>query len=57
VRRGLGIVVAPNAAAIALGALGLITPGIAAAINNGSTVLAALAGAAPLLGRRGRTKK
>ncbi|MEO7113186.1 MAG: heavy metal translocating P-type ATPase, partial [Polyangiaceae bacterium] len=51
VRRGLGIVIAPNAAAIALGALGLITPGVAAAINNGSTVVAALAALTPLLKR------
>lgn len=48
VRRGLGLVIAPNAAAIGLGALGLITPGVAAIVNNGSTVLAALAGVAPL---------
>jgi cation transport ATPase len=49
VRRGLGLVVAPNAVAIVLGALGLITPGIAAAVNNGSTVVAALAAVSPLL--------
>jgi Cu2+-exporting ATPase len=49
VRRGLGLVIAPNAIAISLGALGLITPGLAAVVNNGSTVLAALAGIAPLL--------
>jgi len=48
VRRGLGLVIAPNAVAISLGALGLITPGLAAVVNNGSTVLAALAGVAPL---------
>ncbi len=48
VRRGLGLVIAPNAAAIGLGALGLITPGVAAIVNNGSTVVAALAGVAPL---------
>ncbi len=55
VRRGLGLVIAPNAAAIALGALGLITPGVAAIVNNGSTVVAALAGVAPLfMPRRGR---
>jgi Cu2+-exporting ATPase len=52
VRRGLGLVIAPNAAAIALGALGLITPGVAAVVNNGSTVLAALAGVAPLFTSR-----
>jgi Cu2+-exporting ATPase len=54
VRRGLALVIAPNAAAIGLGALGLITPGVAAMVNNGSTVLAALAGVAPLFtSRRG----
>jgi heavy metal translocating P-type ATPase len=52
VRRGLGFVIVPNAAAIALGALGLITPGVAAVINNGSTVAAGLAAVAPLLRRR-----
>jgi heavy metal translocating P-type ATPase len=52
VKRGLGLVIAPNAVAIALGALGLITPGIAAAVNNGSTVVAALAGVAPLFSTR-----
>jgi len=52
VRRGLGLVIAPNAVAIALGALGLITPGLAAAVNNGSTVVAALAGVAPLFSTR-----
>jgi Cu2+-exporting ATPase len=57
VRRGLGLVIAPNAAAIGLGALGLLTPGAAAIVNNGSTVLAALAGIAPLLRpRRARTR-
>ena len=52
VRRGLGIVIAPNALAIGLGALGLITPGIAAAVNNGSTVVAALAALTPLWSAR-----
>jgi heavy metal translocating P-type ATPase len=55
VHRGLGLVVVPNAIAIGLGALGLITPGIAAAVNNGSTIVAALAGLQPLL--RGSKKK
>jgi Cu2+-exporting ATPase len=54
VRRGLGLVIAPNAVAIALGAFGLITPGVAALVNNGSTVIAALAAVSPLLGRRKR---
>jgi Cu2+-exporting ATPase len=52
IRRALGIVIAPNAVAIALGAFGLIPPTLAALVNNGSTVAAALAGVAPLL--RGR---
>lgn len=51
VRAGLGIVIAPNALAIVLGALGLIGPGAATALNNGSTVVAALAALAPLLRR------
>jgi len=49
VHRGLGLVIVPNALAIVLGAAGLITPGIAAAVNNGSTIVAALAGLEPLL--------
>ncbi|MGO8998247.1 MAG: heavy metal translocating P-type ATPase [Polyangiaceae bacterium] len=48
VRRGLGLVIAPNAVAIVLGALGLVTPGVAAVVNNGSTVVAALAAVSPL---------
>jgi P-type E1-E2 ATPase len=54
VRRGLGYVIAPNAVAIVLGALGLLSPGGAALINNGSTVVAALAGVAPLFGKKKR---
>ena len=57
VRRGLGLVIAPNAVAIGLGALGLITPGLAAVVNNGSTVLAALAGVAPLFASRRKRKR
>jgi P-type E1-E2 ATPase len=53
VRRGLGYVIAPNAVAIVLGAMGLLGPGAAALINNGSTVAASLAAVAPLLGRHG----
>jgi Cu2+-exporting ATPase len=49
VHRGLGLVIVPNAIAIALGAAGLITPGVAAVVNNGSTILAALAGLEPLI--------
>jgi Cu+-exporting ATPase len=52
VRLGLGYVIVPNAVAIVLGAVGLLSPGGAALINNGSTVAAALAGVAPLFGRR-----
>ena len=57
VRRGLGLVIVPNAAAIVLGALGLITPGVAAVVNNGSTVVAALAAVSPLLGRARKPAK
>ncbi len=49
VRQNLGIIVVPNVIAIALGALGLIGPPLAAIINNGATMLAVLVGAAPLL--------
>ncbi len=51
VRRGVALVIAPNVAAMLLGALGLLGPGLAAAINNGSTIVAALAGVGPLLVR------
>ena len=49
VRQNLGVIIVPNAIAIALGAFGLITPPIAAIINNGATLLAVLVGTAPLL--------
>ncbi len=49
VRRNLGIIVVPNAIAIALGALGLIAPPLAAIINNGATFLAVMAATMPLL--------
>ncbi|MGZ3424545.1 MAG: heavy metal translocating P-type ATPase [Polyangiales bacterium] len=52
IRRALGLVIAPNAIAIGLGAIGLLPPSLAALVNNGSTVAAALAGAAPLFSRR-----
>jgi Cu2+-exporting ATPase len=55
VHRGLGLVIVPNAIAIAMGAAGLITPGIAAAVNNGSTIVAAMAGLEPLLRTSRRT--
>jgi P-type E1-E2 ATPase len=51
VRRGVGIVVAPNAAAIVAGALGFINPAIATVANNGSTLVAAVVGVAPLFRR------
>src|SRR5262249_11935309 len=41
VRTVVGIVIVPNAAAIAIGALGLINPITAAVLNNGSTIAAA----------------
>ena len=43
------MIIVPNAVAIALGAVGFITPPIAAVINNGATVLAVLVGVLPLL--------
>jgi len=49
VRQNLGIIIVPNAIAIALGAFGFIGPPLAAVINNGATFLAVLAGAVPLL--------
>jgi Cu2+-exporting ATPase len=52
VKEVLGIVLAPNAVAIAAGALGLINPVTAAMVNNGSTIAAALHAVAPLLRRR-----
>jgi Cu2+-exporting ATPase len=55
VRLGLGYVIVPNAVAILLGAVGLLTPGAAALINNGSTVAASLAAVAPLFAS-GRTR-
>jgi heavy metal translocating P-type ATPase len=48
VRKGLALVLAPNAVAIVLGALGLMSPAVAAAVNNGSTVVGGLAALAPL---------
>ncbi len=43
VRQNLGIIIVPNAIAIALGAAGLIKPPLAAIINNGATFAAVLA--------------
>jgi len=49
VRQNLGIIIVPNAVAIALGAFGVIGPPLAAIINNAATVLAVLVGTSPLL--------
>jgi Cu2+-exporting ATPase len=49
VRNALALVLAPNIVAILLGALGLMPPALAATVNNGSTVIAALSAVAPLL--------
>jgi Cu2+-exporting ATPase len=48
---------APNAVGIALGALGLLSPAAAAVINNGSTVLAAVAAVSPLFTSRFRRER
>jgi len=53
VRQNLGLIIGPNAAAIAAGAFGLIGPPLAAIINNGATMLAVLVGTLPLVARRG----
>lgn len=55
VKQVLGVVLVPNALAIAAGALGLINPVMAAAINNGSTIAAAAHAVAPLLRSRRRS--
>jgi Cu2+-exporting ATPase len=52
VKQVLGVVLVPNALAIAAGALGFITPVTAAVVNNGSTIAAALHAVIPLLSRR-----
>ncbi len=57
VKRSLAVVLAPNAAAIVLGALGLLSPAVAAAVNNGSTVAAALTAVAPLFTQRLRRRR
>ena len=54
VKQVLGIVLVPNAIAIAAGAFGLINPVIAAVVNNGSTIAAAGHALMPLLRRRRR---
>jgi Cu2+-exporting ATPase len=48
VDQALALVISPNVIAIILGALGLLPPAGAAAINNGSTVIATLLALAPL---------
>jgi Cu2+-exporting ATPase len=54
VKQVLGIVLVPNALAIAAGAFGLINPVVAAVVNNGSTIAAAGHALLPLLRRRPR---
>ena len=54
VKEVLGVVLVPNALAIAAGAFGLINPITAAIINNGSTIAASLHAVAPLLRRERR---
>lgn len=49
VRQNLGVIIVPNAIAIAMGAFGYINPPVAAIINNGATILAVLTGSIPLL--------
>ena len=56
VKQVLGVVLVPNALAIAAGALGFINPVMAAVINNGSTIAAAAHAVAPLL-RKGRERR
>jgi len=56
VRQNLGIIVVPNAIAIALGAFGFIGPPLAAVINNGATILAVLVGTLPLLTMPGKSR-
>ena len=48
VRSSVAMVVAPNAAALGLAALGLLGPAGAALVNNGSTVVAGIAALRPL---------
>ena len=54
VRTGLGLVLGPNLVAMALGALGLCPPAVAALVNNGSTVASGLVALAPLVAQRCR---
>lgn len=57
IRSGIGIVIVPNALAIVLGALGLIGPSVATMLNNGSTVVAALAALSPVLSTNRRPRE
>ena len=52
VKRVLNLVVVPNGVAILGGALGFISPVVAAIFNNGSTIFASVYAAAPLLRRK-----
>jgi Cu2+-exporting ATPase len=54
VRENLGVIIVPNSIAICLGALGVITPPLAAVINNGATLFAAIVATFPLLNSTGR---
>jgi Cu2+-exporting ATPase len=47
-RTALGMVIVPNVVAIALGALGMMPPALAATVNNGSTIVTALWAVSPL---------
>ena len=53
VKQVLGIVLAPNALAIVAGAFGFINPVMAATVNNGSTIAAAMHAILPLVRRTG----
>ena len=57
VKRSLGMIIAPNAAAIVLGAFGYIGPGIAAIINNGATFVAVAVSTFPLLWKHKRVRQ
>jgi heavy metal translocating P-type ATPase len=49
VKQVVGMVIVPNVIAIAAGAFGIISPAVAAIINNGSTIAAAIHAIAPVL--------
>ena len=54
IRFNMGLVAAPNAAALGLAAVSRMSPLWATVVNNGTTVLAGLTGLKPLFGRRDR---